>query len=86
MTKSLDLYQVLSNVGRALVGTFGSKAAARNAMRKINASRKAGEPPVFVSPGPDHWRYKTDRTVPLRGPEYRWEVVNGEPALVVVPW
>lgn len=86
MTKSLALYQVLSNSGRALVGTFGSRLAALNAMRKINAKLAKGEPSVFVSPGPDHWRYKTDRSVPMRGPDYRWESVNSEPSLVIVPW
>lgn len=84
--KSLSLYQVLG-AGRVVIGTFGSKLAALNAMRKINAKLVRGvDTPVFVSPGPDHWRYNANRTVPQRGAEYSWIIVDGEPALLASPW
>lgn len=85
--KSLSLYQVLTLPNRVVVGTFGSKLAAVNAMRKTNKVLVKGiDSPVFVAPGPDHWRYATDRTVPARGAEYSWITVEGEPALLASPW
>lgn len=84
MSNNLSLYQVLG-AGRSLVGTFGSKIAALKAMRKINSNLKKGESPVFVSPGPDHWRAKENRKVPKRGAEPVWTGEGDNRTLIYVP-
>lgn len=86
MKNSLVLYQLLG-AGRQVIGSFGSKIAAIKAMRNYNSKIVKGiDSPAFVSPGPDHWRSKHDRSVPVRPAECVWQVINGEPTLVRVPW
>lgn len=69
---NLSLF-VLLGAGRVVLATFAKKHHALKAMRTHNSKLASGESPVYVGPGPDHWRVKNkDQKVPKRGPDYRW--------------
>lgn len=66
-TEKKILFHVYSE-GRKLQGEFGSKQAAKKFRDNHNATLEKGEHPWWVSPGKDHWRWNTDRTIPTRPP------------------
>jgi hypothetical protein len=64
--KKLVLFYVHSNPNRKVEGEFGSKVAAKKFRDRHNANLKPGDIPWFVGIGHDHWRWKTDLSVPQR--------------------
>lgn len=64
--KKLVLFYVHSAPGRKVEGEFSSKVAAKKFRDRHNANLKPGEHPWWVGVGHDHWRWKTDLSVPQR--------------------
>ena len=62
----LVLFYVHSTPNRKVEGGFSSKIAAKKFRDRHNANLKPGDHPWWVGIGHDHWRWKTDLSVPQR--------------------
>lgn len=65
MSNAKKLFRVLS-AGGVLEGDFASKSDAKKFRNSFNSRLKPGDRVAWVSVGPDHWRWNTDRSVPVR--------------------